>query len=446
MIGKLKEKIAKLWQNKMTKNYIWVLLGQNIGSVFSLLSLSITLRLISVYDYGALVIIQTYAALISGIFGLRTFNGIIKFSSEAEQSGDGLLIKKYLNTAILLDFLSGVIAYGCSFLLLKPVALFMEWDLATISLIHMFLPVILFTPILQGAPVGVLRRLGYFKHINICHAIVYGVQCAILVLYLILGIHSFEIILLTYAVTQIAESVVLFVYALIVIKKHEEYHHFWRAGFTWSKAFWKYNLSFGVLSTFDQLLGHVSTLLINKYAGNFATAYIKVITRICAVFTKLTAPISQIFYPELCDWIAQKKYRKANELSKKYFYVVAGGGTIVVFLLFITFDLWIPLFEASMASAKYESLLYFIYTLLTVSFICVHQMSFALNMMKTNLITVGVLDVLYIVLLIPAIQSFGVYGYLVLQILQAIAVVLIKQLVIRRIIKRSERELVFEAT
>lgn len=445
MLKRLKEKLAKLWQNKMTKNYVWVLLGQNIGSVFSLLSLSITLRLISVLDYGALVIIQTYAALISGIFGLRTFNSIIKFSSEAEQAGDGLLVKKYLNTAILLDFLSGAIAFGCSFALLKPVALFMEWDLATISLIHMYLPVIIFTPILQGAPVGVLRKLGYFKHINICHAVVYGVQCAVLAGFWILGITSFEIVLLTYALTQIAESVVLFVYALIVLRKHEAYHGFWRAGFTWQRAFWKYNLSFGVLSTFDQLLGHISTLLINKYAGNFATAYIKVITRICAVFTKLTAPISQIFYPELCDWVAQKKYRKANNLSKKYFYVVAGGGAVVVFLLFITFDIWIPFFEASMAAAKYESLLYFIYTLLTVSFICVHQMSFALNMMKTNLITVGALDVLYIILLIPAIQYFGVYGYLVLQILQAVAVVLIKQLVISRIIKKSERETLPEA-
>lgn len=439
MLARLKAKIKALWQNKMTRNYVWVLLGQNAGSVFSILSLTITLRLISVYDYGSLVIIQTYAALISGIFGLRTFNGIIKFSSEAEQDGSDLMLKKYLNTAILLDFLSGAVAFGCSFALLKPIAMFMEWDLSTISLIHMYLPVILFTPIVQGAPIGVLRKLGYFRHINICHAIVYGVQFAFLALYLALGLHSFELILLTYAGTHIAESIVLFVYAFLVVRKQSCYRKFWKAGFTGNKAFWKYNFSFGVLLTFDQLLGHVSTLLINKYAGNFATAYIKVITRICAIFTKLTAPISQIFYPELCDWIAQKKYRKAYKLSEKYFYIVLSGGATLVFLLFITFDIWIPIFEASMAAAKYESLLYFIYTLLTVSFISFHQMSFALNMMRTNLITVGLLDVAYIVLLIPAILHFGVYGYLVLQILQAVLVFVIKLLVMRRIICKSER-------
>lgn len=423
----------------MTKNYIWVLLGQNLGSIFSILTLTVTLRLISVYDYGSLVIIQTYAALISGIFGLRTFNGIIKFSSEAEQDGADLMLKKYLNTAILLDFLSGVVAFGCSFILLKPIAAFMEWDLATISLVHAYLPVILFTPILQGAPVGVLRKLGYFKHINICHAAVSGMQFLLFVVYLVLDVHSFEVVLFTHAAAQIAESVVLFVFALLVLRKYQSYRGFWRAGFTWQKAFWKYNFSFGVLLTFDQLLGHVSTLLINKYAGNFATAYIKVITRICAIFTKLTAPISQIFYPELCDWIAQKKYRKAYKLSQKYFRVVLGGGAVVVFLLFITFDIWIPIFEASMAAAKYESLLYFIYSLLTVSFISFHQMSFALNMMKTNLITVGLLDVLYIVFLIPAILHFGVYGYLLLQILQAVLVFVVKIIVMRRIVRKSER-------
>ena len=438
MFERLKIKIKALWQNKMTKNYIWVLLGQNIGSVFSLLSLAVTLRLISVYDYGSLVIIQTYAALISGIFGLRTFNGIIKFSTEAEQEGADLMLKKYLNTAILLDFLSGAVAFGCSFLLLKPIAAFMGWDLATISLIHIYLPVILFAPILQGAPVGILRKLGYFKHINICHAVVYGVQFSVLSLYLLLGIHRFEVVLLTYALTQIAESVVLFVYAFAVLQKDRGYRHFWRAGITGKKAFWKYNFSFGVLSTFDQLLSHISTLLINKYAGNFATAYIKVITSICTIFNKLTAPISQILYPELCSWIAQKNYRKAFSKSKKYFVIVAAGGTAVVFLLFATFDIWIPLFEASMVSAKYESLLYFVYTLLTVSFISFHQMSFALNMMKTNLITVAFFDIVYIVLLIPAVQQFGVYGYLVLQILQAVLVFAIKVLIIKHIVRKNE--------
>jgi len=317
----------------------------------------------------------------------------------------------------------------------------MGWDPDTISFVYMYLPVIIFTPILQGAPVGALRKLGFFNYINICHAVVYGVQCAILAIYWLAGIHDFRIVLLTYAITQIAESVILFVFAFFVLKKQEAYRKFWRAGFTWQKAFWKYNFSFGLLQTFDQLLGHISTLLINKYAGNFATAYIKVITRICTVFTKLTAPISQIFYPELCNWIAQKQHRKAYKLSKKYFFIVAGGGAIVVFLLFITFDFWIPIFEASMTAAKYESLLYFIYTLLTVSFICIHQMSFAMNMMKVNLIAVGILDVLYILLLIPAIQTFDVYGFLILQILQAVAVILIKIIFIKKGIKKAEREL-----
>ena len=101
MQKKIKAFYQKLFSNKLIKNYIWVLLGQNLGTIFSMVSLIITLRIISTYNYGSLVIIQTYAALISGIFGLRTFNGVIKFVTDAECEKDSIKMKQFINSAIL---------------------------------------------------------------------------------------------------------------------------------------------------------------------------------------------------------------------------------------------------------------------------------------------------------------------------------------------------------
>lgn len=200
--------------------------------------------------------------------------------------------------------------------------------------------------------------------------------------------------------------------------------------------FLKYNIYYGLISTFDQLLGNVSTLLINRYIGNFATAYIKVITKICSIFTKLTNPISQIFYPELCEWIAKKKYKRAFRVSMKYFYMVAGTGVVLIGILTLTFDWWIAIFDASMASAKLQSMLYMVYVLLSVSIICINQLTLALDLVKHNLALVVIFDLLYLICLIPAIEEWDIYGYLMLQIIQLLCVVIGKYYFIKRKIRK----------
>lgn len=431
--------IKRIKSNQMTMNYIWVFLGQNIGSCFSMLTLIFTLRVISTFDYGSLVIIQTYCGLISNIFCLRTFNGVIKYSTEAESFGNTNLVKKYLNTGFVLDLLTGIIAFVFGFILLRPVTILMGWDPQTVRFINFYMPTMLFNPVLNGTAVGILRQQGYFKHVNIIHAIVYGLQTFILLATWITKVGSLQVVALEYAFTEIIESVVLMIFAVYILQRTEKYRNFWKSGMTLESKFLKYNLSFGLLLTFDQILGNVSTLLINKYVGNFATAYLKVITRICSIITKITNPIGQIFYPELCKWITERKYKKALKVSIRYLYAILALGGVLTFVLFSTYSWWIVIFDATMVTAKYQSMLYFIYTMLSVAIICIQQMSLALDMMKANLVIVAIADLSYLGLIVPCILKFGVYGYLMLQILQLIVVFFSKYIYINHEISTLEK-------
>lgn len=430
------QKAAQLKQNKLLKNYIWVLLGQNAGSIFSMLTLVFTLRTISTYDYGTLTIIQTYCLLISNLICLHTFNGVIKYVTEAEKTEDYHAAKKYINTAFAADALTGILGVVCGLLLLNTVTELMGWDANGIRFAHLYIPAIAFYPILNGAPIGVLRKFGYFKQVNVLHTATYGLQFLVMLLIYTLGIRSFSCVLLVYALTEIVESVILFVYAIIVLQKQEQYRNFWKAGLSLEKAYIQYNISNGLLLAFDQALGNLSTLLINRYIGNLGTAYLKVITRICSVFTKLAKPISQVFYPEICEWITNKEYKKALRVSMKYFVIVLGIGAGVLAAMFFTYDWWIVLFDAGMTSAKMQSMLYLLYSILSVAAICLHQQSFAMNMMRFNLCLVGFMDLLYIVMLIPLVRMWGVEAYLLLQIGQLLAVFFGKWLYIRYRIHR----------
>ena len=427
--------LEKLKTNRLVKDYIWVFLGQNIGSIFTMLSIIVTLKIICTEDYGALTVIQTYCLLISNVFALRTFNGIIKFSTEAEKSGDINETKKYINSAFLLDVIAGVIAFIAAFLLVKPVTAFMGWDPTTVRFVQLYIPAILFYPILNGAPTGIMRKTGHFKQVNIVHASVYGVQLLSLCGILIFGVRNFKVVLIDYAITEISETVIVSILALRVLQKDENYRGFWKSGFTKNRDFYTYNLYYGLMLSFDQILTNISTLLINKYVGNLVTAYLKIVTKICSLITKLTNPISQVFYPKLCEWISKKRYKKSLQICYAYMGSVLGVGCIIGLVLFSTYNLWIPIFDAEMTAAKLQSVLYFSYSLLGVSIICFHQLSLTLDMMRFNLVTVAVCDIVYLALLIPCIKQFGVNGYLLLQIAQLLCVFFMKYFMIRKKIR-----------
>lgn len=434
----IKKVFQRIRGSRIAMNYIWVFLGQNIGTVFSMLSLIFTLRIISTNDYGAMVIIQTYGQLISNIICIRTFNGTIKFLTEAEQTNDIKKTKQYISTGFALDVAAGIIAFIFGIILLNPITALMGWDAETVRFVNMYLPVVLLLPMLNGTAVGVLRKLGFFKQVNEIHAIIYGCQTLVLIITWVLKVGNLQVVLVEYALTEALEGVALFIYSLKKINQHEEYRSFWKEGLCKESAFLKYNIYYGLTSTFDQILGNVSTLLINKYIGNFATAYIKVITRICSLFTKLTNPISQVLYPELCEWVAKRKEKKAFKLSMRYFASVCVVGTVLLCVLFSTYGWWISIFDPEMASAKYESLLYMVYTLLGISLICINQMMFAMDLVRENLGLVIVFNILYVIGLIPAIKNWSIYGFLLLQILQIVFVGLGKIFFITRKMRNLE--------
>ena len=120
-------------------------------------------------------------------------------------------------------------------------------------------------------------------------------------------------------------------------------------------------------------------------------------------------------------------------------YAILALGGVLTFVLFSTYSWWIVIFDATMVTAKYQSMLYFIYTMLSVAIICIQQMSLALDMMKANLVIVAIADLSYLGLIVPCILKFGVYGYLMLQILQLIVVFFSKYIYINHEISTLEK-------
>ena len=434
----VKEKWQRIIKSSILRNYLWVFLGQNAGSVFSMITLIFTLRIINTEEYASLVVIQAYCLLISNLLSLRTFNGLIKYTTEALIVSDYRRVKQLFNTALIFDFTAGLASLICGYLFVDTITGLMGWELALKDSLLMYLPVVFFYPLLNGAPVGILRKLEKFKQVNLIHASVFGIQSLALMLLWISKAENYMIVFLVYEITEILECVAVVVLAIYVLQKDSNYSGFWKAGVAFDKGFLKYNLYYGLMTSFDQLLGNVSTLLINKYIGNFATAYLKVITKICSVITKLTKPVSQVFYPELCRWIAEKKYRKSIRVANQYFGAVNGIGILIGILFIVCYDSLCFLFGETMDGAKIQSLMYLAYSILSVAIVGYNQLVFAMNLMGKSLVLTMICDILYIVLLIPCIRAWDVFGYLGLQIVQLLIVFGVKCLFIRNELHRKQ--------
>ena len=152
-----KVRIRKMAQSGIVRNYLWVFLGQNAGSVFSMITLIFTLKLIDTETNSALVVIQTYCLLIANLLSLRTFNGLIKFTTDAWVDQDYERARKLLNTSLLFDVLAGLLSLLCGYLLIDPITTLMDWKLTLRNSLLAYLPVVFFYPLMNGAPVGILR-------------------------------------------------------------------------------------------------------------------------------------------------------------------------------------------------------------------------------------------------------------------------------------------------
>ena len=91
-----------------------------------------------------------------------------------------------------------------------------------------------------------------------------------------------------------------------------------------------------------------------------------------------------------------------------------------------------------MDGAKIQSLMYLAYSILSVAIVGYNQLVFAMNLMGKSLVLTMICDILYIVLLIPCIRAWDVFGYLGLQIVQLLIVFGVKCLFIRNELHRKQ--------
>jgi O-antigen/teichoic acid export membrane protein len=137
-----------------------LLSAKGIAVLFGLISTIITARALGPDNYGILALVIVYEATVGKLVSFNAWQAIIKFGSEAQQSGRISDLRQLIKFGFSLDIGSAIIGTLLAVALSGPVIALLGWQQDIQHLLALYSILILFS--LSGTPIGILRLFDRF--------------------------------------------------------------------------------------------------------------------------------------------------------------------------------------------------------------------------------------------------------------------------------------------
>lgn len=420
----IKEKISK---SNLIKNFLLIFSGEGLSSVFGFLATIFIVNAIGSYKHGILVAVQTYTNLFYGLFSFKTFQSLIKFLAKSEIERDVEKSKLYIKWAVILDGFCLVATLLFGIVLKSFVIRIMGWDTEISRYCVLYLCVYMLY--FQGTSIGVLRYYEKYSCVVISNVASAVIRCVGFLVCFILKCDFLPFFLVD-CLSNVVKFLLMDYYTIRTLIQ-QKLIRFYKVKLSWCADFLKFSFYSNLTSTIDLPVNQITSLIINKYLGFEATSVYSVFGNIGSVINKLGDPISQVIYPEMNKMITQDNVDGAKKLSvklKMIMLMLFGAGAVFVAT---THSLWLKLLITNPAPYVIPLILYIGYCCYANSAMGTHNLFMALGYVKYNIPILLVVNAAYLVMLLFAVQGYGLTGVICAYIFQAFVVVLIKEIIMR---------------
>ena len=428
----MKEKIKKIYnkilERKLIKNFLMIFTGQGISSVFGLFATIIIISAIGSEQHGILIIIQTYSTLFYSFFSFKTFQALIKYLAQAKKENETENIKIYIKWSFLLDLLSLLLMFVFGIVLKNLVISWMNWPTNITKYLMIYLALQIFY--IQGTTIGVLRSYEKYNYV-VTSQIISNVVRFALYLYCYLSKSSFDAFFLAEVIATFVNYILLIYYTVKVLRENKLLD-FYKVKLKYKKEFFMFNIYSNLTSTLDLPINQVTQLIINKYLGFSANSAYNVFEKLGTVINKLGDPINQIIYPEMNLKIVDKDYDGARDLSKKLMKLMLGIFAVCFVGTLLTYKLWFHLFIDDVDLYIIPFCLYLAFISYSNAAMGTHNLFMALGYVKYNIPILIIVNSIYLVFLFFAIQNLGLSGVLLAYLIQAMGMVVIKEIILKK--------------
>lgn len=420
-------RLRLITENRIVKNFSVLFMSDALVSIVGILNMLMIINSIGSYNNGILLMVQTYVLLMSDIFNFQCFNGIVcyipKFIKNRQQNS----IKSYINQALLLELISGIVSFLVGQFLIASVANFMNWDSIIIIAVRFYLitNIINFT----GTCTAVLRVFDEFKRISFINIIIVVLR---MILYCIGFFRASNVnyFILAELLIDLTNKILNIVFMKKVLKKNN-INKFFKLRCKFDNKFIKFNFYSNISQTIDIPVYHITTFIINKFLGFNEITIFKVIQKIGSVIEKLGKPLNQIVYPEISNYIAENDYKRVRKLSIRIFRVFSLIAIFASFILVITNNLWQTIFFDKVSISNLIVMIMYLVLLIFInSTTSIHAIFIALELVKYNIPIQLIVNTIYLVILVIFTVKFGLIGVIIARILQSLAITGIKSLIL----------------
>lgn len=292
---------------RVFKNAALLMTGRVASGLFGLITLGLMARGLGPETFGVVVLVQTYAFVVTGLTTFQSWQALIKYGADAIERDDNGGFQALVRFTTFLDVLGVVSGAAIAVVTVPLVGPYLGWDAEVVRFAENYSLIILFSMI--ATPTGFLRLFNRFDLLSMQSAITPALRtigCAIAFM-LETGIGGY---LVAWFVAGAVGGVVL-----MVLGWREGFRSGRLTGLTWRQGIaqptpgiWSFSIASNFNSSLVLIPNQMATFLVGLVAGPAPAGIYKIARDVSTALTKPAEMLNQSIYPEFAklgsrdDW------------------------------------------------------------------------------------------------------------------------------------------------
>lgn len=435
----LKKYVHKIKNNKfyssLFKNSFYAFLGDSSASVLNLIVTVLLIHFIGNNDYGILVLAQSYMSIIDVIFNVQSWKGVIQYGQKSLVDKDDNKFNGYIKLGISIDFLTAIFGGIISISIASLIGSIFGWSPIMITCCKIFSITIFFH--LSGTSTALLRILNKFHLVAIQKLLTALIKLVCLVLFLKYRDLSLVEVVIVYCSVDILGNILLVFFAALVYLKKYKLKDLINAKLPHDKN--KF-ISFTLWSTLSDIVdipvNYLDVFLVSLLGTSMVSIF-KVFKQVASILKKITAPLQQASMPQFSELNAM------NDRERGYMVVLRIRNVILKVLIPISIivgllsPIWLKfIFSEVYAENWLVFSAYLIVQVVAISYATIHSYFITLNKAKEDTLYTLISNIIYLLVIYVSIKLVGLYGAVIGFAIQAYLCIHLKQLNIKRELKK----------
>jgi O-antigen/teichoic acid export membrane protein len=367
---------------QLFKNVGVLVSGDAVSSLFGLGTLALTTRALGARQFGVLVLIQTYVAIVDRLVNFQSWQALIKYGAaalEQERSDD---FKGMITLGTMLDAAGAVLgtviaaAVACNF------GHWLGWDDETQRLATIYSCVILCN--LSGTPTGITRLFDEFKVFAAQRVLVEGLKIiAVLVAYLS-GAGFWVFVVIWMAGDGLKNLFLLFMAHRILYRRRVS--TWWRCRIKDWRPFLAFNCWSNLTSTLDIPVKQLDVFIVSTVVSFEAVGVYKIIKQVSQVLSKVGDPFYQAIYPQFAVLVANAQAMRAVKMAVKLGLLLLAVSVPLVSLMAASSPWWLGMIFGKAFAVQWLVLTAYL-VVQTFALVCqgIHPLFVAMGYVRKNL-------------------------------------------------------------